>query len=167
MEFLKFFKKTEKEIPVERGIEAEPRKEVIARWQGKRAEKLREILISRTVDTVGNYIPGIDVVKMTTEAVIGRTSSKKELPPVERIAYVLCSALILGFYITGNPAIRLGASAVFDVIMLPRMFKAVVGKIGDIVPQVGSLLDASQGFIIQHKAEALKALTEILATASR
>ena len=170
MELPNFFKKIKKETPEitpkenlpEQGIEEEKKAEIINRWQGRRTEKLKQILFSKKADTLLNYVPGLDFTKMPIEAIVGKTLSGRELRSAERIAYVLAGALILGFYITRNPIVRLGASAVFDAIMLPRMFKMAMSKVGEITPQLGSVLGGSYHFIMQHRTEFVKALADTL-----
>jgi hypothetical protein len=97
MEKIRFFRKEEKDREKEEGEVSLERREKIGEWQRKRAERLKEILFSRTADIAGNYIPGIDVVKMTIEGAVGRTLSKRELSPVERTLFILSSAAIFRF----------------------------------------------------------------------
>lgn len=156
MEKMNFFRKKEKEN--QSGQEGEmnlERKEKIGEWQKKRAEKLKEILFSRTADVAGNYIPGLDVLKMTIEAVLGKTLSKRELSATERVLFVLSSAAILGFYLSGDLRLRAGASAMFDALMAPQIFKDIISKIAVVTPGFAAILEKAPAFLAQNIPQAL------------
>ena len=156
MEKMEFFRKKEERKPPEPEGEVNPeKKEKIREWQGKRAEKLKEILFSRTADVAGNYVPGIDVVKMTIEDVLGKTLSKREISATERTLFILSSAAILGFYLTGDLRLRAGASAMFDALMVPQIFKDIISKIAPITPGFAAILEKAPAFLAQNIQQAL------------
>ena len=157
MEKIKFFRKEEKDREKGEGevsLESLERREKIGEWQRKRAERLKEILFSRTADIAGNYIPGIDVVKMTIEGAVGRTLSKRELSPVERILSILSSAAILGFYLTGDLRLRASASVMFDALMAPRIFEEIVSKIAVVAPGFAAILEKVPVFFAKNIQQA-------------
>jgi hypothetical protein len=136
--------------------------EVIERFQGERASLLKEIIFSKTADNAANYIPGIDVVKMTIEGVLGKTLSKKDLSHTERILYILSSAAIAGFYITGDFRFRVGASAAFDVVMLPKIYKDVADKVKEKSPKLGAILQSGEAFITRNTGKACEAFNDMI-----
>lgn len=110
-------------------IEKRPKKrEIIEKAEAERFDFLEDILKSRLADVAGNLIPGIDLVKMTNEAIEGKTSSGIELRTRDRMAYLLMVAGIAVFYLSFW-ADRVGSMGVPDVCLGSRLGVAVIGAI--------------------------------------
>lgn len=136
--------------------------EVIEKFQEARADILTRIIFSKTADNAANYIPGVDVVKMTIEGVLGKTLSAKKLSHTERLLYILSSAAIAGFYLTGDMRLRLGASAAFDVVMLPKIYHDVTDKTKERFPRLGAIIEQGEAIILKKADKACEAFNYLI-----
>ena len=60
---------------------------------------LKKIITSRSLDRVGNWIPGVNAVKLGIESAVGKTSSQRKLSGTERIVRGLESGALMLIYV--------------------------------------------------------------------
>ncbi len=60
---------------------------------------LKKIITSRSLDRIGNWIPGVNAIKLGIESAVGKTSSQRKLSGTERIIRALESGALMLIYV--------------------------------------------------------------------
>jgi hypothetical protein len=82
-------------MPAESEKENNPEIEKIEEERGKFFSR---IIHSKVADSIGNWVPGVNVAKLSIESALGKRMSGKQLSGKERIIYGLESAALLIAY---------------------------------------------------------------------
>lgn len=143
------------------GVEKESwegKKEIIENARRSRSQLLKEIFTSRTADMVGNLIPGVDVVKLNIEAVVGKTISGEELSAKQRFTYTVIAggitlAYALEFAGMRNEAITVrGLTATMAGIEFgPAFLKLAAEKAQDKYPKIAHILGKISKIVVKKE----------------
>lgn len=147
----------------------EQRQEIVEAAQEKRRHLLKDIFTSRTADIAGNFIPGVDIPKMTIEAAIGKTVSGEKLSARQRfdymamaggitLAYALEFAGMMGEAMTARSAIAVMSKMEFG----PELLKEAGGRARSKFPKAANLLEKTGEFLAEKRDVAMKRFGEEL-----
>lgn len=154
-EFGPIFEKAETE-----GSDIEGSQEIREEFKGKRADILKNVLHSRTAETLLNLTPVVGQLKMGVEGIIGRTlTDNRTLSARERFDYIAITgalAIASGLALAGMGTEALaakGAGALIGAIELtPAEFKHLAEKGRGKFPKAANVLDKIADFINDKKS---------------
>ena len=121
---------------LELGIESrESNAEVFEESRAARRGLLKEILQSKIADYGLNFVPGFDIVKLSIEAALAKTSSGSELSPRQRLNYVaIAGATLLSYSLlaSGMPneaALSRGSATLISAVEFgPKLYAQGIAK---------------------------------------
>ena len=123
------------------------REPVFEEARNERSSILQRVFSKKIADVTLNLTPGIDVTKLMTEAVIGKTMGGRELSPSERRSYAAVAgmvALAYALHAAGMnyeaAAARLSGTAIGAVTISPEYIKNLAEQASEKFPGAAAML---------------------------
>lgn len=139
---------------------AERKERIMGAFSERRRQLLKDVFTSRSADLIGNFIPGIDIPKMVTEAIVGKTISGEKLSRRKKFDLIAISGGISVAYAlecVGMPiealTVRSVAAALSKIEFGPEFLEEIAEKTKAKYPKTSELLGKTEEFLSDKREQ--------------